>query len=345
MKGSPIRIEGRPFHRLCEPELAAWRALHAALGPQQWAFQSVGFAAAVHETVAPVRVALLWRADELVGVLPMQRQPGRWGRLGMHEPVGGRMADYAGLVAAEGIRTAWSALMAGAGVSCLSFSHLDEHQLRLGLTGAQPRLGLRTRIHRDGGAAHWAWLRTQDKKLVDDTERRGRKLARDHGKVGFALHSPQAEQDLQTLIAAKNNQYRRTGAASGPLLEPCNQHLLAHLLAHPSVDCRVRLSVLKAGDQWVAGHFGLQSGAALHYWFPVYGEAFAAYSPGRVLFKHVILQGGAVGIQLIDRGEGDTAAKRDFATETHQFFRGLETSNWSGRTLALARRIAWRVAS
>jgi CelD/BcsL family acetyltransferase involved in cellulose biosynthesis len=345
MKAGSLRIEGRPFDRLGEPELAAWHALHAAQGPQQWAFQSAGFAAAVHETVAPVRVALLWRGDLLVGVLPLQRQPGRWGRLGLHEPVGGRMADYAGLVAGEGVRVQWSALLAGAGVPCLFFTHLDEHQLKLGLTGAQPRLGLRTRIHTEGGAAHWAWLRTRDKKLVDDTERRERKLQRDHGEVSFVMDSRQAEQDLQTLIAAKNAQYRRTGAQGGPLLEPRNQRLLAHLLAHPADGCRVRLSMLKAGDKWVSGHFGLQSGNTLHYWFPVYGEAFAAYSPGRILFKHVILQSSASGISLIDRGEGDTAAKRDFATETHQFFRGLETNNWSGRALALARRIAWRVAS
>jgi CelD/BcsL family acetyltransferase involved in cellulose biosynthesis len=344
MKGNHLRIEGRPFDRLGEAELAAWRTLHAAQGPKQWAFQSVGFAAAVHETVASVRVALLWRSDKLVGVLPLQRQPGRWGRLGLHEPVGGLMADYAGLLAGEGVRTAWSALLAGAGVPCLFFTHLDEHQRSLGLAGTQPRLGLRTRIHIEGGVAHWAWLRAQDKKLVDDTERRERKLQRDHGEVGFAMDSPQAELDLQTLIAAKNDQYRRTGAQGGPLLQPRNQRLLARLLAQPSDGCRVRLSMLKAGDQWVSGHFGLQSGSTLHYWFPVYGETFAAYSPGRILFKHVILQSGAAGINLIDRGEGDTTAKRDFATETHQFFKGLEARGLQGHAISTAQRVAWRLA-
>lgn len=345
MKSGRLKIEGKPFDRLGKSELAAWRALHAAQGHHRWAFQSVGFAAAVHATLAPVRVALLWRADELVGVLPLQRQPGRWGRWGLHEPVGGLMADYAGLLAGEGVRTSWPALLAGAGVPGLFFTHLDEPQLGLGLTGAQPRVGLRTRIHTDGGAAHWVWLRTQDKKLVDDTERRERKLQRDHGLVDFVMDSMNAPQDLQTLISAKNDQYRRTGAQGGPLLQPRNQRLLAHLLAHPSDGCRVRLSVLKAGDQWVASHLGLQSGANLHYWFPVYSEAFAAYSPGRILFKHVILQAHASGIHLIDRGEGDTAAKRDFATETHRFFKGLEVQGWRGQGLAFAQRWAWRFAS
>ena len=345
MKGNNLRIEGRSFDRLSEPELAAWRALHRGQGSRQWAFQSVGFASAVHETVAPVRVALLWCADELMGVLPMQRQPGRWGRLGLHEPVGGHMADYAGLLATEGVHTSWSALLAGAGVPCFFFTHLDEHQLRLGLTGAQPRLGLRTRIHAESGTAHWAWLRNQDKKLVDDTERRERKLARDHGEVVFAMDSAHAEEDLQTLIAAKNAQYLRTGAKGGPLLQPCNQSLLAHLLANPGDGCRARLSTLKAGDKWVSGHFGLQSGSTLHYWFPVYGEDFAAYSPGRILFKHVILQSSVSGISLIDRGEGDTAAKRDFATETHQFLKGLEAWGLRGQLVAVTQRLVWRFHS
>ncbi|MDP2073786.1 GNAT family N-acetyltransferase [Hydrogenophaga sp.] len=339
-----LRAEGRAFDRLSAAELAAWDALHAAQGPERWAFLSVGFSAAVHETLAPVRVVLLWDGDALAGVLPLQRQPGRLGRLGIHEPVGGVMADYAGLVGTPGLHTTWPALLGGGAIPCLFFTHLDEQQRAHGLGGGQPSVGLRTRIHAEGGAAHWAWLRTQDKKLVDDTERRERKLQRDHGAVSFAMEALAPEQNLQILIESKNAQYRRTGASGGPLLEPQNQRLLAHLLAHPSEGCRARLSVLTAGERWVSGHFGLQSGSTLHYWFPVYGEAFAAYSPGRILFKHVILQADATGIRLIDRGQGDTAAKRDFATETHQFFKGLEARGLRGQMLAAAQRLAWRFA-
>ncbi len=339
---SGLRAEGRAFDRLSVAELAAWHALHAAQGPERWAFLSPGFSAAVQEIVAPVRVVLLWQGDALAGVLPLQRQPGRLGRMGIFEPVGGLMADYAGLLAAPDVRTSWPDLLGGGAIPCLFFTHLDEQHQRHGLGGSLPTVGLRTRIHADGGAAHWAWLRTQDKKLVDDTERRERKLQRDHGAVDFALDAPAPEHALQMLIESKNAQYRRTGAHGGALLAPQNQRLLAHLLAHPSEGCRARLSVLKAGEQWVSGHFGLQSGNTLHYWFPVYGEAFAAYSPGRILFKHVILQADAAGINLIDRGQGDSAAKRDFATESHQFFKGLEARGIRGQMLAAAQRLAWR---
>lgn len=343
MSGAALRVEGRSWERLGSAELAAWNALHAAQKDQQWAFQSVGFAAAVHETVAPVHVALLWQRDELVGVLPLQRQPGRWGHMGLYVPVGGLVADYTGLLARPGVRIHWQALLTGAGVPCLYFTHLDEQQLQFGLAGVQPKVGLRTRIHAQGGAAHWHWLRHQDKKLVEDTERRERKLQREQGSLVFALDSPSTEIDLQWLIDAKNAQYRRTGASAGPLLEPCYQRLLAHLIAHPSDGCRARLSVLKAGGKNISSHLGLQSGTTLHYWFPVYDEAFAAYSPGRILFKHVILQADAAGIGMIDRGEGDTAAKRDFATESHQFLKGLEVNGIRGHCLAWMQRLQWRL--
>lgn len=339
-----LRVEGRSFESLGAAELAAWNALHAAQGETRWAFQSVGFSAAVHQTVASVRVALLWQGDGLAGVLPMQRQPGRWGRMGLHVPVGGLMADYAGLLARPGVRTHWQALLAGASVPCLYFTHLDESQLRFGLAGAQPRTGLRTRIHSEGGAAHWHWLRQQNKKLVEDTDRRERKLQREHGDVVFSMDSPGAEQDLQWLIDAKNAQYRRTGASSGPLLDPRHQRLLAYLMANPSEGCQARLSVLKAGQEHVSCHFGLQSGTTLHYWFPAYGESFSAYSPGRILFKNVILHANSVGINLIDRGEGDSAAKRDFANESHHFLKGVEMRGMRGRAIALAQRIAWKLS-
>lgn len=274
----------------------------------------------------------------------MQRQPGRWGRMGLHVPVGGMMADYTGLLARPGVQTHWKTLLAGASVPHFYFTHLDETQLKFGLDGVQPRTGLRTRIHSEGGVAHWHRLRQQNKKLVEDTDRRERKLEREHGQVLFAMDSSSAVQDLQWLIETKNAQYRRTGASCGPLLNPRHQQLLNYLLAHPSQGCQPRLSVLKAGSKYVSCHFGLQSGTTLHYWFPAYDEAFSAYSPGRILFKNVILQSDAAGIDLIDRGEGESAAKRDFATESHQFFRGSKVRGVRGHAIAWAQRIAWRLA-
>jgi CelD/BcsL family acetyltransferase involved in cellulose biosynthesis len=91
----------------------------------------------------------------------------------------------------------------------------------------------------------------------------------------------------------------------------------------------------------VASHFGLKSGRTLHYWFPVYNPEMKAFAPGRILLKQVIL--AAQDIAVIDRGAGDSVAKRDLATSHHLFGTGL----WQrSGTAALAHRLGialqWR---
>ena len=92
-------------------------------------------------------------------------------------------------------------------------------------------------------------------------------------------------------------------------------------LDHPL--CSGVLSALYAGDVWVASHFGLRCNRTLHYWFPVYNLQLSSYGPGRLLLKKILDCGHELGISRIDRGAGDTVAKRDFSTSQHQFFRGF----------------------
>lgn len=64
--------------------------------------------------------------------------------------------------------------------------------------------------------------------------------------------------------------------------------LLARLLLSRDANCQPRLSVLRCEGRLVASHFGLQCGPMLHYWFPVYDNQFSAYSPGRILYRHIL---------------------------------------------------------
>jgi CelD/BcsL family acetyltransferase involved in cellulose biosynthesis len=345
MSAQRPRIQRKSFGALTATEREAWAHLLAESTTSCWAFLSPAYAEAVHETLGQVDVLLCWQADELVGVMPLQRATGWLGRLGMREPVGRQMTDYFGLVARPGVKFDWGQLLRGAGVPCLYFTHLDETQTAHGLTGDSPRKGLRTRIHPEGGGAHWEWLRTQDKKLVSDTERRERKLVAEHGPIRFEMQSTTPAQDLDCLVALKNAQYRRTGHDGGALLDPANSRLLSYLLNAAAPTCQPLLSVLHCGDQWVAGHFGLQCGPLLHYWFPVYDNRFSAYSPGRILYRCVLQGAKAKGIECIDRGEGDSAAKRDFANEEHYFLKGLVATGLRGLALNTSQRLHWRLAS
>lgn len=321
----------------------AWTELLARHPQHRRAFLAPGYCRAVAAGNPNLRVAILRRDGRVVGVLPFQLKAGVLGTLGVAEPVAGAMSDYFGLVAEPGLRVDVAQLLGRLGLGAMEFSHLDETQMAFGLAGEAPRTGLRTVIG-PSGEAFWQQLRVADKKLVVDTERRERKLAAEHGALEFELESSRQEADLAALIALKCSQYTRTGKQHAPLFDPANVALLHRLARREDPDCSGLLSVLRAGGRLVAAHFGLRCFDTLHYWFPVYDEAFHAYSPGRILLKQVILAGTDAGIRVIDRGEGDTPAKRDFANEEHLYYRGLWTAPaLRGQVARLAMSTAWRL--
>jgi len=345
MSTDRLRIQRKPFNMLTTAERDGWARLLNESATSRWAFLSPTYAEAVSVTVGSVDVLLCWNDDELVGVMPLQRAAGWLGRLGLREPVGRHMTDYFGLLARSGVRVDWHSLLKDAGIPCLYFTHLDESQAAHGLTGDSPKKGLRSYIHPDGGEAHWEVLRSQDKKLINDIERRQRKLTTEHGVLEFQVHSATPAQDLASLVDLKNAQYRRTGQDGGALLTSENVRLLNQLMASSDPDCLPRLSVLRCDGQLIAAHFGLQCGSVLHYWFPAYDSRFANYSPGRILYRCMLLNAPFNGIACIDHGEGDSAYKRDFTNNEHQYFKGLISSNPWGQALMLIQRLRWRFAA
>jgi len=263
----------------------------------------------------------------VVAFFPFQfRGPGRR-LMGLGERVGGELSDYFGMVAAADVVLTPHRLMELAGLNALFFTHLDESQARFGLTGTQPQTGLRIDMA-GGGGAYWAELKRSDKRFVADTERRERKLIEAHGPLRLTFHHDDPGTELDRLIARKREQYGRTGADDA-LVDPGTRRFL-HLLAQGDDPlCRGIMSTLYAGDTWVASHFGLMHGGTLHFWFPVYNPELQQFSPGRVLLTAIIRQADGLGLKRIDRGVGDSPAKRDFANAEHSFTRGL----WQRRNL------------
>lgn len=344
MNTSHLRILRKPFGRLSSAERDRWTRLLSESVASRWAFLSPTYAEAVNSTVGPVEVLLCWDDDALVGVMPLQRMAGWLGWLGLREPVGREMTDYFGLLARPGIQVGWSALLQAARIPCLYFTHLDESQTACGLHGENPTTGLRTRIPPEGAQAYWEWLRARDKKFTSNTERRERKLIAEHGPIEFEMRSSAPARDLEFIVTFKNAQYRRTGRNRGALLNPANVHLLTRLLRSCDPDCMPRLSVLRCSGQSIAAHFGLQCGEVLHYWFPVYDPRFANYSPGQILYRKIMSDAMGHGITCIDRGAGDSTAKRSFANDEHLYFRDLVQVGTRGRVLDLMQRARWRFA-
>jgi CelD/BcsL family acetyltransferase involved in cellulose biosynthesis len=341
----PYRVVRKTFEALEPDELAAWQDIHDNSESSQWAFLSPTFSSAAHRNTGPVTLLLFFEARTLVAVLSLQRKRGILGRLGLYEPVGRELADYFGLVARKGVKINLQRALKQAHIPCLYFTHLDEQQQQHGLLGSSPRIGLRTIVHPEGGSKHWEQLRLQDKKLVTDTERRERKLEKEHGAIQFEMQSSDIDSVLTNLICLKNAQYVRTGKTGAPLMEPGNVTLLKYLCQSDVPSCKGQLSSIFVNGELVAAHFGLQSGTTLHFWFPVYDERYSAYSPGRILFRHILFASQDYGINIIDRGEGDTSAKRDFSNNTHFYTKDLICGTKVGWVIAVLIRVLWKRSS
>jgi CelD/BcsL family acetyltransferase involved in cellulose biosynthesis len=311
-----------PAAALSQADTDAWIALLAAQHPRGNAFLSAGFAAAAARVIPGVKACLIEDGAGLAAVLACQDAPGTGRMLRAAQRVGEEMNDSFGLVARPDFRTTPSALLRLAGLHHLYFTHLPETQAAFGLSGEKPVTGLRIDLS-GGGDAYWAALNAADRKFTSDTERRLRKAQDDLGPMRFTLDAEDPAALLDALLDHKRAQYLRTGKGDW-LAAPGRGGLLRELAqARGAPDCRAQMSVLHFGDTWAAMHFGLRSRETLHYWIPVYNPALNAYAPGRLLLREIIRQGPAAGITLIDRGVGESAAKRDFASLPRTYLSGV----------------------
>jgi len=329
---------------LPEQLVRRWRALRQADSSLQSPFLDPAYVQAVAACREGVRLAVLERDGAPCGFFPFQYADRlhRW--LGAAEPVGAHMTDAVGVVAAPDCGLTPLRLLRSAGLRYFRFTHLCDAQARLGLRGDREECGLAIDLRR-GPEAYWAALGASNQVLIEDSERRRRRLREAHGPVRFVFSAGEVAGELHRLIDAKRVQYRRTGAAD-PLGPTWTRRLLQRLAESDAAECQGLLSTLHAGETWVASHFGLRSGALLHYWFPIYNPALARFAPGRLLLMSIIDAAPAQGISLIERGVGTQPHKREFANLSRSYYRGA----WHepGPRAFVARTLAslnWRIGA
>ena len=230
------------------------------------------------------------------------------------------MSDAFGLVCEEGVTIAPSELLERAGLSAFEVHHLHATQREFGLDAQEEEPGLAITLTKDW-ETFWADRKEQNKKFVQKTERRQRNVEKECGPLSIQFDPDNARDLLEELIEKKRAQYARTGVRDA-LREDWKREMLFKLFETKRDTCRGMISVLYAGDDWVATHFGLVSGDVLHYWFPVYNTELSKHSPGHLLIKATLERAAELGIRTIDRGAGDTSAKRSFATDEQSFLRG-----------------------
>ncbi len=306
---------------LSDNDVLAWRELLQVSAPLGNAFVSPTFAAAAAKVYGRVEACFIESSSGLAAVFPYQFPTAFAAAARAAVRVGEEMSDLFGVIARPDFRCTPQELLAWADLNYIYFTHLEEAQLDLGLSGEKPEGGLRIRLPH-GGAAYLEDLRRSDPKFSKDTERRLRKAAQELGESRFCLEEPDPAAWLPRVLAEKRAQYLRTG--HDDWLAPPGRSKLLEILSHVrEPDCSPIVSTLAFGDTWAAIHFGLRAGRTLHYWFPVYNPALASYAPGRLLLHHIIANADQGGIEIIDRGSGESQAKRDFPSERHMFYSGV----------------------
>jgi CelD/BcsL family acetyltransferase involved in cellulose biosynthesis len=264
------------------------------------------------------------RRDVRVGVTDWGFFPFQASRLGAGRPVGLKLSDHHGVVAAPD--AAWDAreLLRGCGLRSYAFNHL--------LASQEPfrpfvrELSSSPVADLDADAPVGA---------PSQPARKRRRLAR-RAPLRFELHAPTL---LPTVLAWKSAQYRRTGAydafSHGWVVE-----VLERLVASPIG----LLSALWSGDDLIAVHLGLRSGRVLHWWFPAYDPAFARDSPGLVLLLELLDAAPAAGIGLLDFGKGDEDYKAWFSNGAIELGTGHVETDRLTELRTGAARVAWRRA-
>lgn len=321
LKARVVKIED-----LGRQEIEIWNNICRNFLSLSSPFYSPHYARAVADAGNDVRVCILLLDEVICGFLPFQfaNQFAAWTRAA--EPVGANMTDYFGVIADPCLSVTTKQLLHLAGLSYFGFSHLPASQLAYGLEGEQPRTGLRIRLH-PFAEDPLAKLLENNRKYYKDTERRERQLGKEVGPMRFEFDVQENRQEIiAKLIESKRAQYSRTNA-SDALKEKWKQDLLLILSRHNFDTCRGVLSTLFAGEEWVAIHFGIFGNGVLQYWLPVYNPSMAKYAPGRLLIHQIIKAAVAGPINIIDRGEGDTASKRELANEEHLFYKGVWHDN------------------
>jgi CelD/BcsL family acetyltransferase involved in cellulose biosynthesis len=306
-----VKIRLTRLHELSRADRARWRELQASNPSLASPCFSYEFAAAAAAAREDVQLAVLEDEGRTVGFFPFQQ------RFGAGLPVGGRMSDHHGVVAAPGTRWDWGELLQAARLSYWSFDHLAAWQ--------RPPVAVRHAespgLDLSRGFDAWLQGRLADGSTLRRVQRCARKLEREVGPLRVELHS-QDEEAFRTVLRLKSEQCIRTGEADLFALG-WTRDLVERIRAVDEPHFGGRLTTLHAGDQLVAAHFGMRSPQVWHWWFPVYDREFAAYSPGLVLLTETARGAAATGHALLDLGKGDEPYKAQMADTSAPLLEGL----------------------
>ena len=266
----------------------------------------------------------------VVGFFPFERRG-----VGYGVPIGAWFSDCQGMVHTSDLEFDPRQLLRACGLAVWEFNNLVMGQRQFesyAITRAEsPVMDLSA-----GFEPFLATVRENSNAKLRDVYRLQRKLEREVGTLRFVYES-QDHAALRTLMDWKSAQYGRTGKAD-KFAQRWFVDLFDRLFASTSETFSGALSLLYAGDELVAGHFGLRSDRVLAYWFPAFDRRFSPYSPGLMLQLQLAEAAAGRGIQHVDMGVGAEEYKRWFQTGALTLSQGRVTRRSPGAALYSVKR-------
>jgi CelD/BcsL family acetyltransferase involved in cellulose biosynthesis len=265
-----------------------------------------------------VEVAVLERDGEIVALFPFQREDASHAR-----PVGGIISDYHGLVCAQDLQFSPIELLRRCRLVSWDFDHLVAAQSSF----APFHWSVEPSPQIDVSCGYDAYVQQRRLGSFQQIQKKIRRIEEDIGPLRFVAHSPDAAL-LEVVLEWKSFQYRQTNQtdlfAPGWIREAITRIFMM------SVDsCSGALSLLYAGDRVVAGHFGMLSRRAWHYWFPSYDPESAKYSPGLILLLKMAEHAAETSAPIIDLGKGTNPYKERLMNSSSLLASGrLEVPSW-----------------
>ena len=297
-----MRIEAIPAAALSADQLSLWSQFQSADGALDSPYFRPEFTQAVAAVRSDVEVGILEHGDEVVGLFPFQRGKGNVGL-----PVGGKMSDFHGLIAKQGITFDPREILNGCKLSAWRFDHLVASQETFRHchwdVGGSPYMDL------SGGWQAYekrqlAVHKTSYKRMTTKL----RQVNRELGEVRLDMLSAD-DTAFSSLIEWKRKQYQATGVAD-VLAVDWTVALLRRILTFKNEPFSGILSALYIGDSLAAVLLSMKSHGVLHGWFSAYNPSFAQFSPGLILWLEMAKVAEKWGISRIDLGKGPEDYKK-----------------------------------
>jgi len=328
-------------NQLSGQEIELWIAMQSSTKRPISPFMSYQFSLACAEAGRDINVAFFYDSNDFSFLFPFEYRSFSDRIFSAATRVGGSMSDCMGVLAKDELMVLPESVL-----TRFNSVYFDHSPLALwDATGCDLQNSQVARVLNIGAsiADYWESRHTLHKQRLANLANRRRKIVKEYGALSFIESDLVTQDQVDFVIAQKRCQYKKTNAKD-IFLDPFPAKLLHTLRKSGTTSCKLFLSELYVGDKWVASHLGIRNGSLLHYWFPVYSEAFSSFSPGLLLLEDIINHMPQNALQLIDFGEGDADYKRMFATDEFRNFKAfINTISIGGLMSKAIVAIKWRL--